>query len=110
MLPARLAELKTAKEGKYYYWDEFDPNNPLTAPFAKWRRGANPDFAKEELKPFVNRYWRVDPVKDAGVVVGSYADGDRSPALVERSVGRGPRRAVHHHARPTADPPKPGLE
>ena len=89
LLPARLAALKTAPEGKYCYWDEFDPNNPLTASFAKWRRGANPDFAKEELRPFVNRYWRVDPVKDAGVVVGSYADGDRSPALVERSVGEG---------------------
>ncbi len=89
LLPARLAELKTAPEGKYYYWDEFDPNNSLTAPFDKWRRGANPDFAKEELRPFVNRYWRVDPVKGAGVVVGSYADGDRSPALVERSVGDG---------------------
>ena len=82
LLPARLAELKTAPVGKYYYWDEFDPNNSLTAPFDKWRRGANPDFAKEELRPFVNRYWRVDPVQGAGVVVGSFADGDRSAALV----------------------------
>ncbi len=61
----------------------------MTAPFAKWKRGANPDFAAENLRPFVNRYWQVDPVKDAGVVIGSYADGVGSPALIERSVGEG---------------------
>jgi len=89
LLPARLMKLADAPAGIHFYWDDFDAKQPLTAPFARWKRGVNPDFGKEELRPFVNRYWQVEPIKDVGVVLGSYADVLGSPALVERSLGDG---------------------
>ena len=46
------------------------------------------DFATEALRPFVNRYWQVEPI-DNGRAVAAYADAAKSPALVERTLGEG---------------------
>ena len=53
--PPRCADLTSAPEGKRVTWDDFPDNHPLTRPFYEWKRGANPDFANEELRPFVQR-------------------------------------------------------
>ena len=75
------------KEGKRIYWDDFRDDHPLTKPFYDWRRGANPDFADETLRPFVKRYWEVDVDKDKSLVVSTYQDDKNSPALVELKRG-----------------------
>ncbi len=89
LLPARLRDLTSAPEGKRVYWEEFKDDHPLTRPFYDWKRGANPDFADEELKPFVKRYWEVEPVEDRSLVISTYDDDRRSPALVELKRGEG---------------------
>jgi hypothetical protein len=87
LLPARLRELTGPKEPLHLYWGTFKPNHPLTRPFFDWRRGANPDFADEALKPFVNRYWDVEPIEGKSLVVSTYDNEKASPALVELTRG-----------------------
>ena len=89
LLPARLRDLTSTPEGKPVYWDDFKDDHPLTRPFFDWERGANPDFADEELKPFVKRYWEVEPVEGKSLVISTYDDDGRSPALVELKRGEG---------------------
>jgi hypothetical protein len=87
LLPARLVRLADAPNDthtfQHTYWQDFRANHPLTRPFYDWIRGANPDFADAQYKPFVNRYWQVAPVENESLVVASYADTAGSPALVE---------------------------
>ena len=89
LLPARLVDLTSAPEGKPVYWGEFNDNHPLTKPFHDWIRGANPDFADETLKPFVKRYWEINTDEEKSFVISTYADGRKSPALVELKRGEG---------------------
>ncbi len=89
LLPARLRDLTSAPAGKPVYLEDFKDNHPLTRPFYDWKRGANPDFANEELLPFVKRYWEVEPVEDRSLVIANYADERKSPALVELKRSEG---------------------
>jgi hypothetical protein len=51
-------------------------------------RGVDPDFARDDLRPFVRRYWQVKPAKGS-ITIASYADAKSSPSLVERPIGKG---------------------
>jgi hypothetical protein len=87
LLPARLKERTDAPAERPVYWSDFDANHPLTKPFHQWlRQGV--DFATEALRPYVNRYWQVEPI-DNGRAVAAYDDAAKSPALVERTLGEG---------------------
>jgi Aerotolerance regulator N-terminal len=87
LLPARLKEIATAREDQPVYWSDFDANHPLTKPFHQWlHQGV--DFAAEAFRPYVNRYWQVEPI-DNGRAVAAYDDAAKSPALVERTLGEG---------------------
>ena len=87
LLPARLKALTDVPADRPVYWSEFNANHPLTRPFHQWlRQGV--DFATEALRPFVNRYWEVEPI-DNGRAIAAYADAAKSPALVERTLGEG---------------------
>jgi len=87
LLPAKLKEIADAPLDQPVYWSGFDANHPLTRPFHQWlRQGV--DFAAEALRPYVNRYWQVEPI-DNGRAVAAYADAAKSPALVERTLGEG---------------------
>jgi hypothetical protein len=44
--------------------------------------------ATAHRRPFVNRYWKVKPLEKEGVIA-AYADRDKSPALVEKTLDRG---------------------
>ena len=88
LLPAQLEALETRPKDSGITWTGFDSNHPLLRPFQEWSRGADPDFAKKDFRPYVNRYWRVRPETDSTVIV-KYTDRDGSPALVERSLGQG---------------------
>jgi Aerotolerance regulator N-terminal len=87
LLPARLKAIANAPADQPIFWSEFDANHPLTKPFHEWlRQGV--DFATEALRPYVNRYWQVEPI-DNGRAVAAYADEAKSPALAERTFGEG---------------------
>lgn len=88
VLSASLEKLLAAPDGKPVHWERFSGAHPLMAPFVAWTRGVDPDFARDDLRPFVRRYWQVKPAKGA-VVISAYADGKGSPALVERPLGKG---------------------
>ena len=82
VLPAPLDRLVDTPR---LHW-RFAGGHPLMKPFVDWSRSVDPDFAREEGRPFVRRYWRLGPhPKDADIA--NYTDG--TPALVERVVGKG---------------------
>jgi hypothetical protein len=87
LLPGRFVELVQVPADKpHVLWAPFDGQDDLTRPFREWARSANPDFAQEELRPFANAYWRVEP---SDFAVASYADRRQSPALLARPAGAG---------------------
>jgi hypothetical protein len=87
LLPAPLLELASAPRKKPLSWSRFSGEHPLLAPFVAWAKGVDPDFDRDDLRPFVLRYWRVG--KPAGTVIASYDDKGKSPALLERALGHG---------------------
>jgi hypothetical protein len=89
LLPARLDRLLDAPRNKLVYLSPFRGEHPLLAPFQKWSRGANPDFAQPDLRPFVRRYWKVEPVGRTSITINTYADPQRNPCLVEKRLGKG---------------------
>jgi hypothetical protein len=87
LLPGKYAELVKIPPGKpHLLWAPFAGQDDLTRPFREWVRSANPDFARQELRPFVNAYWRVRPNDFA---VASYEDDKKDPALLVRQLGAG---------------------
>jgi hypothetical protein len=87
LLPGRFVEfVKVPADRPHVLWAPFDGQDELTRPIRDMVRTANPDFAQEELRPFVNVYWRVEPAEFA---VASYEDAKKSPALLLRHVGGG---------------------
>ncbi len=90
-LPARLDKLASTLPQKPVFWDRFSGEHPLMAPFLAMIRQADPDFARDNLRPFVRRYWQLDTKKMAkdAMSVTAYADKERSPALAERTLGKG---------------------
>src|SRR5262249_4755725 len=90
LLPATPQVLVSAPRGKSYPWAPFTGEHPLMAPFLKWTRTADPDFARPELRPLVRRFWRVAPADEKGVIViAAYAAPSRPPALVGKELGKG---------------------
>jgi hypothetical protein len=91
LLPAELQRLITVdpdRSGILFPDNAFDAPHPLLLPFGEWVRGADPDFARSGNRPRANRYWSVKPVDKEGVIL-SYADKDKSAALVERPLDAG---------------------
>ncbi len=87
LLPGKFAEFVQVPAGKpHVFWVPFEGQDDLTRPFREWVRTTSPDFAREELRPFVNAYWVVTP---ADFAVASYADAKKNPALLLRQVGAG---------------------
>jgi hypothetical protein len=89
LLPAPLDTLADAPAGKPVLWERFTGSHPLMAPFVAWTRQVDPDFARDELRPSVRRYWRLGKLSTGALSITSYADPERSPALAERVVGKG---------------------
>lgn len=89
LLPAPLTTLASAPPGKPVVWASFTGQHPLLAPFVAWMRGVDPDFARDDLRPFVRRYWKLGRLEKGALTITAYADADKSPALVERPVGKG---------------------
>jgi len=87
VLPAPLERLVDRPPEQPLYWRRFVGGHPLLEPFALWSREANPDFAQENLRPFVRRYWQVGPLVKGVTVVAAYENDQ--PALLERLEGRG---------------------
>jgi hypothetical protein len=86
LLPATWQSLKDVDPEKPLFWAPFRNDHRVTAAFAKWARSGDFDFARENGRPFVRRYWEVAPVSNA-TVVARYANGQ--PALAEKELPRG---------------------
>jgi hypothetical protein len=95
LLPARLEKIVTAPNAPGAPWQDFDPKNPLTAPFAALKAAAShgglSDFTNPDTQPYAARYWQVRPLADGVTEVASYGDGRTppGPALVVRELGAG---------------------
>ncbi|MFQ3652421.1 MAG: BatA and WFA domain-containing protein [Gemmataceae bacterium] len=87
LMPAPLERLAELPPDQPLYWRRFVGGHPLLEPFAAWSREANPDFAQDNLRPFVRRYWQLGPLTKGATVVAAYENNQ--PALVERLEGRG---------------------
>jgi hypothetical protein len=90
LLPARLKEIVTVapNRGGVSWPPGYDGPHPLLVQLRDMVRASNPDFNQPGLRPFVNRFWKVEPVEKEGVIV-AYDDRDRLPALVEKTLDRG---------------------
>jgi hypothetical protein len=87
LLPGKFLEMvKVPADKPHVLWAPFEGQDELTRPFREWERNERPDFTLPELRPFVNFYWRVEPVDFA---VAAYEDSKKSPALLVRSYGAG---------------------
>jgi hypothetical protein len=86
-MPASLERLGNAPAERPVAWRRFVGGHPLLEPFAAWSREANPDFAQDNLRPFVRRFWEVGPLVQGATVVAAYENN--RPALLERIEGRG---------------------
>jgi hypothetical protein len=89
LLPAPLVKLASTPPDKPAVWAPFSGSHPLIAPFVAWSRSVDPDFARDELRPFARRYWTLGRLEKGALSIAHYADGDKSPALVERPLGKG---------------------
>jgi len=70
--------------------DDRDLSHPFMAPFRDWRKRGNVDILRDPRRAW--RYWETEKLPGATVVV-NFDDADdpakRSPALLERTVGKG---------------------
>jgi hypothetical protein len=82
-------KLASTLPGKPVLWERFSGSHPLMAPFVAWTRQVDPDFARDDLRPFVRRYWQMGTLAREASSIAAYEDATRSPALAERSVGKG---------------------
>jgi hypothetical protein len=89
LLPARLKGLVSVPADRRVTWSAFSSRHSLTAPFRAWSQTVNPDFDRPELRPSVNRYWRVEPLDKESRTVAACDDKGNSPTLVERPLGKG---------------------
>jgi hypothetical protein len=93
LLPAafeRLVTVPDKERGKL--WSPFRDDNAVTAYFARSVRTEDPDFGRPDRWPFAYRYWKLAPAKEAKDLA-TFEDaedgGPKSPALVEKPLGRG---------------------
>lgn len=90
LLPGTLEKIETNPPDRpRIRWSNFQAQHPIPAFFDKAIRTADPDFGKEQSWPGVNAFWSVKPDKKDTIVVATYADLERHPALLDRAVGRG---------------------
>src|SRR5579883_824480 len=90
LLPGTLEKIVTNPPGQRLIpWARFQAHHPIPAFFDKAIRTADPDFGKPQSWPGVNAYWSVKPAKKDTVVLATYAEEERHPALLDRAVGRG---------------------
>jgi hypothetical protein len=96
LLPGQLPPSATDAPEGHGYWHELEretqrlAGHPLLAPFDRWRRADDVSFIREEAwKPRARRFWKVKPEGDGSDVVVRYTDEEKSPAVLERRVGKG---------------------
>jgi hypothetical protein len=89
LLPGTLEDVrKNAPEKPWIPWSNFKVKHPIPAFFEKAIQTSDADFGKQSW-PGVNAYWQVKPADKDTVTLATYDDGRRSPALLDRAVGRG---------------------
>jgi hypothetical protein len=89
LLPATLESVVKVEGGKPgVRWSSFTSQHPISAFFQKTLRASNPDYGSPQGWPFVYAYWKVQPA-DKATVIATYAADKKSPALVERGLGKG---------------------
>lgn len=89
LLPADFRVVLTAPSEPGVPWAEDGPPHLLLAPFREWKKTANVDFFRPEFLPRALHYWEVVPADKNATVIVTYADKEKHPALVERTVGDG---------------------
>jgi hypothetical protein len=90
LLPGGLVKIeKNASDDPLTRWSGFSVKHPIPAFFEKAILTGNPDFGKPQSWPGVNAYWDVEPVEKDTLVLATYVGGERHPALLERTAGRG---------------------
>lgn len=87
LLPAKLEGLRTAAKEPGVPWISERTGHALMGPLFGWMKREN--LETPELQPAAFRYWNVTPGAAETQVLVRYADGEGSPALLERGVGRG---------------------
>jgi Aerotolerance regulator N-terminal len=94
VMPVRLSEVRWVA-GEERFWSEFQDDghrlerHPLLASFLDDKRKGNITyFVDHENRPWVQRFWKVRPEGQADVLI-HYTDKEDSPALIERTIGRG---------------------
>lgn len=70
-------------------WSGFRVQHPIPAFFQKTLDNADPDYGKRQSWPGVYSYWIVEPAAEDTLIMATYADGPRHPALLDRAAGRG---------------------
>jgi hypothetical protein len=89
LLPAPLHKF-ASPPGKRLLWARFTSEHPVAGFFARAIRESDPDFGREETFPFVRRFWQLGKlVEKESLSISAHADKERSPALAERTVGKG---------------------
>jgi hypothetical protein len=90
LLPATLQRIEiNPSDHPLVRWSNFRTKHPIPAFFDKAIRSSEPDFGKPQGWPGVNAFWSVTPRAKDTVVLATYADRERSPALLERTLERG---------------------
>jgi hypothetical protein len=90
LLPGTLENIETNPPDRpLIRWSNFHVQHAIPAFFDKAIRTADPDFGKEHSWPGVNAFWIVKPAPKDTVVLATYADAERHPALLDRAVDRG---------------------
>lgn len=85
LAPAEILQLTDSPKG--LQWERFSGSHPLMAPFVNWTRSVDPDFDREDLRPFVRRYRKLGELQKGAIAIARYSD--RSIALAERPLGEG---------------------
>ncbi|MGE3804707.1 MAG: BatA domain-containing protein [Gemmataceae bacterium] len=85
LLPAPYLESTLVEKG--VGWRSFGGQHPVMAQFREWSMQPSTDFVK--FPRSVYRFWKVGPTAGKSSVLVAYADDARSPALLERTLGRG---------------------
>lgn len=90
LLPATLEKIEiNPPDRPLIRWSNFRVQHAIPAFFDKAIRTADPDFGKEQSWPGVNAFWIVKPAPKDTVVLATFADPERHPALLDRAVDRG---------------------
>jgi hypothetical protein len=89
LLPAEFRALLDAPTAEGVPWTEGGPPHHFLEPFREWRKNASVDFYQPEFLPRARHFWSVAPDEKNATVIVTYADREKHPALVERTVGDG---------------------